>query len=103
MRRMLWVVLAVVVSVLCYGSYTYGKSQIKMQPIDIGIRVLDGDGQPIRPESGVHLQLFKFGTAWPRDRWANIVGHPDADGYLYATTNFPLDPEVTERMYKASR
>jgi hypothetical protein len=89
---------------LCYTSYSFGKSQVKMVKIPIGIRVLDGDGRPIRPDSGVKLQLFKFGgSSWPRDRWADINGRPDEDGYLYTTTDFPLDPQVTQRMYEESK
>lgn len=104
MRRFgFWMIAAVVFVACCYSSFSYGRSQIKMVPIDIGVRVLDGDGHPLRPDSGIKLQLFKFGgDSWPHERWADITGHPDGDGYMYATTNFPLDPKVTERMYKKS-
>lgn len=89
---------------LCFASYGYGKSQVKIVPIDIGVRVLDGNGQPIRPPTGVKLQLFKFGgSTWPNEYWSDIVGYPDEQGYLVVRAKFPLDRDFIKKLEAMSR
>lgn len=102
MRYKLFVVLLAGV-ILSFGSYCLGKSQIKMQPIPIDVLLLDGNGQPLQPPSGIQLYLCQFGgSPWPREYWVDIKGRPDTTGHLRLTTAFPLDPAVTKRMYQQS-
>lgn len=60
--------------------------------LGVGLRVLDGNGQSIRPASGIRLELSRFGKyPWPPGRAAVIRGSPDGDGYVRSSIQLPID------------
>ena len=95
MRRVrMYIALCLALSLMLGLAYRLGQAKptIMHDKIGLALRVLDGNGQPIRSPNGINVQISRFGkTPWPEHLWANIRGAPDQRGWLKTNAVFPVD------------
>lgn len=107
MRRRWLAVVMMVAAVLCFASYSFGRSsKVKMVDLNITVGVYDGQGRPLTGDGGVVLvvkQLSFSNRIWPEEHWSRITGVPNAQGDLTGKAKFPLDPAVTAEMARQAK
>ncbi|MEK7537995.1 MAG: hypothetical protein AAB619_03425 [Patescibacteria group bacterium] len=74
------------------AGFARDGGHIKIVEMCVGVRVLDGNGQPLHPPTGVRLEVSRFGqTTWAPGRWAYIIGRLDSEGNMLVMAKFPVD------------